>query len=383
LSKENAVAYAIALPALLRAFLPAEKGGGDSRVKNWPWLAGPTLLVLAVYFGLRSWSGFSTIPPGHFDLGAALGNILRAAGYYLTKTVFPWPQNHLVSALPPLAPALAAVLLALAALAALYRCWARGRRHLLALAAFYLAALAPAFALLFDPAAPNLVAERYLYLPSVAVAILAGFGAARALEKNRRAVLAALGAVLVAFAAGTFTQSRVWLDNVSFWEDAARSEGNAADGNVANNLAESYRLAGRYNDAIAVLERAVGSDAAATGQLRAHLLLKLGSTHLFRAQAELDAGRAAEARADVDRGLGLLSQVGRELEGEPFFYAFTGSGYLLRAKLLKRETGRFDSLTLSQARGYLLKARQLDPRNDYILQKLEECERLLREVQGR
>jgi tetratricopeptide (TPR) repeat protein len=74
------------------------------------------------------------------------------------------------------------------------------------------------------------IAERYLYLPSVAFAVLAPLciGKAVTAPKSRMAVTTVFALMLCLFSFGTISRNAVWKDNYSLWSDTVRKAPDAA-----------------------------------------------------------------------------------------------------------------------------------------------------------
>ncbi|MBI5442143.1 MAG: tetratricopeptide repeat protein [Deltaproteobacteria bacterium] len=125
--------------------------------------------------------------------------------------------------------------------------------------------------------------EHRLYLPSVgafaavSASAVAAFSALRGWPLLvRRAAVAALVVLLVAFGVSTRARNRVWRDEVILWEDVTRKSPGKARGYV--NLGAAYQNLGQFGRALAAFDRAVAlepRDADAYGD-RAVTYLSLG-----------------------------------------------------------------------------------------------------------
>lgn len=190
----------------------------------WAALAAGYAIATLAYLWLRH---LADIPPAvvkQFDWAARLAQLMAAAAWYLVKLVAPWPQSALVSlkALPSLVFAIPVVLVAAALTGRALWQWRRDAETMPLLAWGWLwATLAlplwiAVFALNNTP-----LAERYLYLPSVALALAVGLAWCAA--GRRRLPLAALLAVVaVVFAASTLERALVWRNNLVLWTDTVR-----------------------------------------------------------------------------------------------------------------------------------------------------------------
>ena len=172
--------------------------------------------------------------------------------------LFGWLANREdVKALIALAVLLGAALLALM----LAVRWRRTGKPLLFFLVFFFVALSPTSNLVF--LIGSIMAERFLYLPSVGLAgciVAAVYVLGRRRSLQRRVVApvawAALGVVCLVFAARTYARNFDWQDGVSLWTSAvdvcpgsARSHYNLAK--------ELERMPGRLPEAIAEYREAV------------------------------------------------------------------------------------------------------------------------------
>jgi tetratricopeptide (TPR) repeat protein len=177
------------------------------------------------------------------------------------------------------------------------------------------------------PLGPHFIAERYLYVPSFGLCLLA----ALALERLRPRVPAVVtGIVVLLVAAGAVraaTRVRDWRDSLSLWTAAARvvPEGS---GRIHAELGLALSQAGRSEEAIAEFERslAVGPEKADTQSNLGFELLKLG--------------RAEEAIPHFARAL--------EIWPNPVFHYNLGSA-LLKAGRLEEALGEFRAAVSDEA----------------------------------
>jgi protein O-mannosyl-transferase len=130
---------------------------------------------------------------------------------------------------------------------------ARRNRTILFFLAFFLVALAPVSNLLIEIG--SIMAERFLYLPSVGLA--GGVVAAVYTMGRRRSIAwAAIGLVCLVFTARTYARNVDWQDALSLWSSAVRvcPESARAHYNLAKQL---ERLPGRLPEAIAEYRQAI------------------------------------------------------------------------------------------------------------------------------
>jgi Tfp pilus assembly protein PilF len=101
------------------------------------------------------------------------------------------------------------------------------------------------------------IAERFLYLPSAGLAwfVALMLDRVRARTPARRVAAAGLFALVGLLATGSVLRARVWKDETTLFEDAIRQSPAYLDGYT--NLATAHGRAGRHEDAIRVLQRAL------------------------------------------------------------------------------------------------------------------------------
>jgi hypothetical protein len=265
LCKEVAVTQLVLLPLLYRlapyggrAIGVREPTGGDGlRPSGWH-LVGPHAAAFAVYLLLRGAVSGSAGTPFPHDPLLLVQRAPAALAYYLKQVLVPWPQFPFVTELPGAGFTAAVLLLWAVVLLGSVRAWRRGLPIFLVANAWFAATLAPAF-LMTGEFSVVLLVERYLYLPSVALAL--GLGALLALggqgPRLRGPTAAAAAALLLAYGAATLAQTRVWQSDVGFWERVVRDEAAARQPTPWFNLGLAYQQAARPVEALEALQRAV------------------------------------------------------------------------------------------------------------------------------
>jgi tetratricopeptide (TPR) repeat protein len=305
---------------------------------------------------------------------------LYALGFYLLKTVWPTGLSPLYALPAPLDPAAWRFLLSgvvilsiTSAAVALRRCWPA----LLTAWVSYIVILLPVVGLAHN--GYQIAADRYTYLPSLGLALLAGgIVTSLGLAIGRARILPAAVAALAvtAFGVATWKQTEHWHDGVTLWRHAVALD--PASGIAHANLGGELIHQGRTAEAAREFEKAIvlrpnypeahlflgvlraqgGEVAAADAEFRRALELRPG---LADAQNNLGvslarAGRLAEAlghferaasldpdSADFRNNLGLaLAQLGRLAEAQAQFEA-----------AVRLKPG------FSEAEGNLARARQL------------------------
>lgn len=161
-----------------------------------------------------------------------IGDLAGSLGFYLKKVL--WP-THLTAFIADRQNSPALIALGIAGIAAALLVarwsWRRGQRVGAVLVGLFFATLAPSLAIAVFNISEAPVAERYLYIPSVAVCLGVAWAVGLVIEWTGarwgraagRAVLAVAVTGCVAvfglFAMTTIERNEVWKDDLSFWED--------------------------------------------------------------------------------------------------------------------------------------------------------------------
>ncbi len=269
LAKEVALALPVALVLLDLAGLRGADRQEPWLRRNRPWLAAMGA-ALVVYLGLRlvvADVGFGMLGgPAAVDQvaqvsqmrddPALLPRIWLAYGRLL---VWPWPLNafHTASGLGVLWPLVATALLgALAATS-----WSRRHGRIgLAMVLWIVVFVLPVSGLV--PIRGAIIAERFLYLPSVGWCVLLGYGAARLLPwlseqlgPDVRILTVTVALAMLGLGAGTVHRSEVWRNEVGLFESMVAASPDAVLAH--NNLAVAYGRQGRLDEALRILADAV------------------------------------------------------------------------------------------------------------------------------
>jgi protein O-mannosyl-transferase len=313
LCRESAVTFP-ALALVLLLLMPRQ--GGTPRAREVAGLCA-LVLPLAAYLALRQWA-----------LGETAGGVLRSVGEqgilgasapvhrlslvaatlrdYWRLLLWPHPLQASYEGYTLRAVPLALVVHA-AALGAVI--WAR-RRHpsLAAGIVFFYVALLPSTRLFGDPA---VLAERFLYLPSVGMAIPLAFGF-QALHRQwgTAPALATLAMAAAVLAPLTLQRNRDWHSREALWEAEVRVSPH--DWKALLNLSQVHLDAGRPQEAIALCERGHG------------LAPREAAFHTNRGIALLGLGRVAEAESALLRAAELRPGGAPEQLDLAFLYALTG-----------------------------------------------------------
>ena len=230
LAKEVVIAGLVIIPAaLILVARETEDSGGaqvQSTVNPWVWLglAMAYIATLCIYFALRIEAQSVEISVLPMNWTAQFELLIRSTAFYFYKALIPWPQYSTVIA--AMLPGLIVSVVLLSAGAALGIAGVVRRRRsgeglLLFAVLWFGAAIAPSLLIAINGYTTTPVAERYLYLPTVAVALLLGAVVCRALlwPKLKPAVWV-IAALTMAYAASTVERSIVWQTSLNLWTDA-------------------------------------------------------------------------------------------------------------------------------------------------------------------
>ncbi|MFQ5656748.1 MAG: tetratricopeptide repeat protein [Candidatus Methylomirabilales bacterium] len=107
------------------------------------------------------------------------------------------------------------------------------------------------------------LAERYLYIPSVGFTILGALVAGRALRSDiptwgKGLVGVTIGAILIVFSSATIWRNNQWSDQLGIYQEMVEASPNSSFAH--NNLALQYLERGKVDEAIVHLKRAVALD---------------------------------------------------------------------------------------------------------------------------
>jgi len=382
--KEVAAAQLVLLPLLYR--LAPYAGGAtgvrekepEPRSSGW-YLAMLHAAALAVYLLLRGAVSGSAGIPFPADALLIIQRSPAVLAYYLKQVLIPWPQFSFVTQLPGAGFTVVVLLLWAAVLLLSVRAWRRGLPIFLLANAWFAATLAPAF-LVTGELSVVLLAERYLYLPSLALAL--GLGALLALggqrQRLRAPTAAAAAALLVAYGAGTLAQTRVWQSDVGFWERVVRDEAAAGHPTPWFNLGLAYQQAARPDEALVALQRAVHD---LPGD--AHTLWPRQVMAAIRLERGIEAFQSGDLEGVLEETAlaeELLLEVERLRGDQPFDPLERAKVRFLRASALQHLAGRRDLQLLERARADALAATALQPERDEARKLLRASRAALGEV---
>jgi tetratricopeptide (TPR) repeat protein len=182
------------------------------------------------------------------DLGARVANALTNYLLYLGTILWPWPLAVFYPLAPPDPAFAATAAVLLVAVSAVALAAARRAPYLLVGWLWFLVTLLPVIGLV--QVGGQQIADRYTYLPSIGIFVMAAWGAVDLLAARRGAVagLATAGGATVAAAALlSWHQVSYWRDSITLFTRAvAVTERNFL---AHNNLGEALVAAGRADEA--------------------------------------------------------------------------------------------------------------------------------------
>jgi tetratricopeptide (TPR) repeat protein len=230
----------------------------------------PLALAAVVYFALRrqALGAFVGGMPTATPVPQLTNEVLRAVGFYLVEAVTPLQLCAYIPAVPAGAGYLLAGLLALVLGGALIvLAWRRGRWPLAFLVAWFFITLAPSLTVIVRRSASAPVADRYLYVPSVASCLLLSWALVHLTRRLRlSARWTAATFVILGFMLGAqaLFYTRVWADDLSFWSDVAAKVQN--DALPHRELATALLNRNRLDEADRELQRALAAPSDSIGE---------------------------------------------------------------------------------------------------------------------
>ncbi len=335
LSKENALPLLLLFPALdLMVF--------RLRIKQTlgPFLA--FLGVACIYICLRHSAGCIVSPPkGNYEPINYL-TLWYAFGFYLRKLIYPLPLSLFIDHVPknPVT-AFAPVLFILVFVLSLLR-----KKQAAFLLLWLLLTLAPSLLIAINNIASAPLAERYLYLPSVAFSLLLPYLLYRIGQplKREAALMHLILPLVFWFAVETVARQEVWRDDLSLWADTVKKAPRA--GLPHNELGTALRERGRLDEAEREFLLALSSETEYNTAGRAYAATNLALLYMDRKDYSM-------AEKYFKEALALYPDY-------PIALYDLGLLYLLRAKE-EAEGGKVNRALLVKAGKTLKKAVKVDP----------------------
>jgi tetratricopeptide (TPR) repeat protein len=255
MGKESAVVLP-GVVALYELVPRAEFERPASRGRGWFFVAGMIALVIAYLAVRRTLFGSALIFYSRFTQGAtqAVALTFSIVAHYAYKLVWPFRLDAESDFYPPNSfwnlHTLVGVVIVAAAVTALVR-WRRQRVVVFAIAVLG-CGLAPVLNIL---PLNQVLAERFLYFPSVGYVLLVSLLITSASARWRMPVLATFGALLVACSARTVTRTLDWKDEPTLFQKTVDMSGDNA--RARGNLGVSLYQREHYPEALAQFQRAV------------------------------------------------------------------------------------------------------------------------------
>jgi len=284
--------------------------------KHWLRVYVPLLVGFVIYLSMRIYAigSFTSASQLRYSFLSGFQSFLNQVvllSEYFTAFFFPLSLNayHLFD--PVLSLTDYRVAKALTALAiVLVVCWlssnrmqSQQRNLMLWGLLWFVMALSPVLIFL-KRIGENVLAERYLYLPSLGLSLSLSIPLLRLREKMPRLMTPVLLVLLGLLTWKVIDRNNIWHDELSFYETTARASPRA--GIILNNLGTAYARNGRQGDAVKALETSVSvqPNSAAYKNL-ARIYAAMGrhaqSETAYRQAAALNPGDA-----DIFSGLGDL-----------------------------------------------------------------------------
>ena len=373
------------------------------------------VVIMACYVGLR-FSIQSVVDPATFytPLSERPRLVIRALGDYLRLLVFPdnLRMERQITVLPnlyvdpatfdPLYPHLSYIgIIFLAILIASY--FKRGtlqshRRFGVLWFAITLLPVSNVFSL------NSTVAEHWLYLPSIGLLILGFATWMEASPKIQRVSLILIFIWVTGLSARTLSRVNDWIAPITFFENTIRSGGDTARMRV--NLANEYRLAGRFPEGEALLRKVVqaspdyfqakhalianlqiqGKTQGATkllgenstsfgnsfsGQIySAHHLLASGDLKAAAQQLKELEERYPDSWLVTKETLSLFEKVHQREKAQTFLETFTAKNKWHSPSMIALGDVYADRGEMQLAKRYYQSALNLDPRNTQIIKRM-------------
>jgi hypothetical protein len=237
----------IVAPALIFAYEWIHSRFRIAAINVVPYFA-PVFLYLA--FRGSALGGLAAMTDPNMTLGAMLltwPHLLASYALHLA-----WPAHLSPCYNIPAGTALWPFLLLIAVIPAVAWLAARGAKTIQFGAAWFAITLAPALALRYATL-NDYLHDRYLYLPSVGLAMMAAAGFARIRFTPLRSVAACIVALALCY--GTYRTLPIWSNNISLFQRAQETA--PENPSVINNLAYAYLDAHREADAYPLLKQLI------------------------------------------------------------------------------------------------------------------------------
>ena len=374
LSKEVALAGLALLPLCLwlTAYAPSE-GGGKLKIP-WGRVVAPFGVAAVVYALLRVWSGFQTVGAAKAGLGETAVRLLQAAAFYVGESFVPWMLSPYIPELPGALLTVAGLALAVSLAAVALHLYRRGVKLYLFCVLWFAVALAPSLVVVVNNTAQTLVAERYLYLPSVAFALAFG-GATAALARTRfrAATLAVAGAVLVGYGSACLATTTMWQSDLALWTALSEKPSTARYPLPWQNLAAYHVKHGNLDEAERFFQRALAAEVPPEPGSVALISTGLGGVYSQRAVKASQQGNPVETVRLLKAAEGYYVKAMAGGTPDWTYPMNLGQSRLRRVTVSRALTGLVDRELLEMARNDFRTALRMSPGNQGVLQLLQTC----------
>lgn len=210
-------------------------------------------LLLALVFGVltilaRSQAG-SVASLSLIPLGFRVMNALHSLIFYLEKTLLPYGLTSLYPVHLKRAFSIEYIFSAFVVLLISIVCYTRRKKqpYLIIVGLFYCLTLAPTLG--FVHVGSQVAADRYYYLPSVAIFLLAGAVLAGLFQKRFWLFPLITSVLVISFGFVTLRQISTWRNSITLWENVLKNDPrNSASAFTC--LGDAYREAGRWDEAL-------------------------------------------------------------------------------------------------------------------------------------
>ena len=302
LAKELALATLVVIP-----FIDVLRAGRLRWLRYVPLVAATGAYFLLRHQALGTLTGGL---PSNATAADVTTNLLAAVGFYVARAVVPMTLNPYIPDVPTngvyVGLGLAAVL---GFVPAVILAWRRGYWPIALLLWWFAATLAPSLGVIVRRSASAPVADRYLYVPTVASCCLLVWCVWHLVPPRARqmAAIAMVGVCAVLGVQAT-AYSRTWTDNLTFWSYVARR--NPDDGLAQRELGAALIERGQLGDAERALQRALNGRSTPEG-----LAMTYGNLgNLYRRVGRFDdAVTSLESGLRIRQHPGLLHNLGMTL----------------------------------------------------------------------
>ena len=313
--------------------LPQSAFGFRSHISMWLSAAIMLLGVTGFYLALRYTDGAAYGMPLDVPWVNYVVRLEKSIAYYLVKAFLPWPQsNHAAwESAPGFIATNTAFLIATGLLVLGIYFWRRQRDGSLLFAwVWFGAALAPSVAVAVRNISATPLAERYLYLPSVGLALLLGIACCQPMFGKWRKPAAWATAALVAFYfVVTLQRGMVWTNNLALWSDTTQKV--PSHGEPWNQLGIAYLGQRDFVQARDAFER----------------VIELDSTPYGRAAAKHNIAIIYQLQNDLPRAMQYYSAAIDENVDNPDLHYGLGVLYKTEARNIKLGNGQSDRIGAS------------------------------------